>query len=579
MTGGDFSGAANISLTGSTGGTSAGGALKVINGGIYSKLEVYIDSANDYDNAAPALDVHNGGVNVGLSVGVGNDLVFTSTSSQVVFDSSANLREEDSVALGGGRRDLVLDAEAQVIIKTDQAGNEWVFDIDGKLALPNGTKVYDDTGKFYVDSLRDDSTATTLVVYNSATKELTHTTTFNNTLTVNNSVIIKGTAASSTNTTATGALQVVGGVGIAGGLYVDKDAYVNADLYVQGTLYVQGNSLDGVDQITGSTGTFADVHSTGTIFANNVTATFVETATLLVDGSEGGYSYPYDAALSVPNGGAFFGRMVWIDNDYPTLANSSTASSFSTQGGANIQKDLYVGTTATFNGSVYIANDIYLGGKKLSSTSSQFMNIISTGTATLNNVDITGTFTATSLTITSTDNTDLDVYGKDLTDTAQSLGVRGGIKALGNVAVGGVLYAGMNDGGDVGGQSPEGKPIDGVFIVNSMQSGGSYTGLNGSWTQVIDSWDSGTYTSAKYMVQLTDTGGKIHTQEIMVIQDGTNVYMSEYGIVTTQGELGTFSGGFNVSNVEITFTPNYTTSAMNIQVVRQSIITSIENYC
>jgi hypothetical protein len=112
-----------------------------------------------------------------------------------------------------------------------------------------------------------------------------------------------------------------------------------------------------------------------------------------------------------------------------------------------------------------------------------------------------------------------------------------------------------------------------------MQSGGSYTGLNGSWTQVIDSWDSGTYTSAKYMVQLTDTGGKIHTQEIMVIQDGTNVYMSEYGIVTTQGELGTFSGGFNVSNVEITFTPNYTTSAMNIQVVRQSIITSIENYC
>jgi len=579
MTGGNITGVDRIIIDGSEGGNSTESniALDVQNGGIYSKKMVYIDSNYDYDNGdGAALNLPNGGANIGLNLGLGDNLIFTSTTGQVQFDSTANLREEDGV--GGGDRDLVLDAKSRVLIKTSEADNEWVYGVDGTLALPNGTKVYDDTGKFYVDSLRDDSTATTLVVYNSATKELTRTTTFNNTLTVNNSVIIKGTAASSTNTTATGALQVVGGVGIAGGLYVDKDAYINADLYVQGTLYVQGNSLDGVDQITGSTGTFADVHSTGTIFANNVTATFVETATLLVDGTEGGYNNSTDAALLVPNGGAYFGRMVWIDNDYPTLADTNTATSFYTNGGASIQKDLYVGTTATFNDSVYIANDIYLGGKKLSSTSSQFMDIISTGTARFNNVDITGTFTATSLTITSTDNS-VDIYGKDLDQTSQSLGVRGAIKALGDVAVGGVLYAGMNNGGDVGGESPEGKSIDGVFIVNSMQSGGSYTGLNGSWTQVIDSWDSGTYTSAKYMVQLTDNGGKIHTQEIMVIQDGTNVYMSEYGIVTTTGELGTFSGGFNGGNVEITFTPNYSTSAMNIQVVRQSIITSIENYC
>jgi hypothetical protein len=578
MTGGNITGVDRIIIDGSEGGNSTESniALDVQNGGIYSKKMVYIDSNHDYDHGdGAALNLPNGGASIGLNVGVGDSLIFTSATGEVDFYSGANLREEDGV--GVGDRDLVLDAKSRVQIKTDEDGNRWYFGTDGTLELPNGTKVYDDTGKFYVDSLRDDSTATTLVVYNSATKELARTTTFNNTLTVNNSVIIKGTAASSTNTTASGALQVMGGVGIAGGLYVDKDAYVNADLYVQGTLYVQGNSLDGVDQITGSTGTFADVHSTGTIFANNVTATFVETETLLVDGGEGGYGTA-DAALLVPNGGAFFGRMVWIDNDNPSLANTADYVSFNTQGGASIQKDLYVGTTATFNGSVYIANDIYLGGKKLSSTSSQFMDIISTGTATLNNVDITGTFTATSLTLTSTDNS-VDAYGFDLVDTSQSLGVRGAIKALGDIAAGGVIYAGMNNGGDVGGESPEGKPIDGVFIVNSMQSGGTYTGLNGSWTEVIDSWDKSVYTSAKYMVQLTDNGGKIHTQEIMVIQDGTNVYMSEYGIVTTTGELGTFGGAFNGSNVEISFTPNYSTTSMNIQVVRQSIITSIENYC
>jgi hypothetical protein len=535
MTGGDFTGALNISLTGSDGGTSAGGALSVTNGGIFSKKEVYIDSNHDYDNANPALDVPNGGINVGLSVGIGNNLVFTSSTSEITFDSDAAIREINGV--GVGDRDLEIDAQSQVLIKTNEADYEWKFGTDGVLTLPEGTKVYDATGRFYVDTLRDDSTATTLVIYNSDTKELTRTTTFNSTLTIN-SVVINGTAASSTNTTASGALQVLGGVGIAGGLYVDQDAYVNADLYVQGTLYVQGNSLDGVDQITGSTGTFVTVN----------------TENINITGTD------------------------------PTLANTSTiVPSFKTAGGATIEKDLYVGTTATFNTSIYVANDIYLGGKVLSSTSSNFANVTASGDANLNNVSITGTFTATSLTITSTNDTDLSYYGKDLTDTAQSLGVRGGIKALGNVSVGKVLYTGMNDGGDISGELPHNKPIDGVFIVNSMQSGGTYnglsgTGLSGNWTETIDSWDANRYTSAKYLIQIKD-GTSIHTQEMIAIHDGTNVYVTEYGIVNNNGDLGYFGGGISTGTVAITFTPYVASTAMKIQVVRQSIISDMEDYC
>jgi len=531
MTGGDFTGALNISLTGSDGGTSAGGALSVTNGGIFSKKEVYIDSGNDYNDANPALHIPNGGIMVGDSIGIGTHLTMTNATSTIWFKDRSNIREENGV--GAGRRDLILDAEAKVKIKTDNNNKEWNFETDGALTLPNSTKVYDATGRFYVDSLRDDNTATTMVIYNAATKELTRTSTFNSTLTIN-SVVINSTAASSTNTTASGALQVLGGVGIAGGLYVDQDAYVNADLYVQGTLYVQGNSLDGVDQITGSTGTFVTVNT----------------------------------------------ENINITGDNPTLANTSTiVPSFKTAGGATIEKDLYVGTTATFNTSIYVANDIYLGGKVLSSTSSNFANVTASGDANLNNVSITGTFTATSLTITSTDDTDLSYYGKDLTDTAQSLGVRGGIKALGNVSVGKVLYAGMNDGGDTGGQNPHNKPIDGVFIVNSMQSGGTYDGLTGNlWTQIIDSWDKDRYTSAKYLIQIKD-GTSIHTQEMIIIHDGTNVYVTEYGIVNNNGDLGTFGGGYNAGNVELTFSPNYSTVNMIIQVVRQSIISVVENHC
>ena len=284
-------------------------------------------------------------------------------------------------------------------------------------------------------------------------------------LTATSNVYISGSDASSTNTAAAGALQVTGGVGISGGLYVDQDAYVNADLYVQGTLYVQGNSLDGVDTITGSTGTFIDLVSTGTLYANNLQA-------------------------------------------------------------------------ATFG---------------------------------------VNTFTAFTILTTSTLDSGLSTYGYNLNSVDASIKTAGGIKALGNVSVGKVLYAGMNDAGDVGGESPAGKTIDGVFITNSMQAGGTYQGANGTAAVTIDTWDKTVYTSAKYMVQVMDNGN-IHTQELMVIQDGTDVYISEYGIVTTNGDLGVFDGVISSGNVVITFTP-HNANNMTIQVVRQSILTSIENYC
>lgn len=284
-------------------------------------------------------------------------------------------------------------------------------------------------------------------------------------ITATTTLYVTGTDASSTNTAAAGALQVTGGVGIAGGLYVDQNAYVNADLYVQGTLYVQGNSLDGVDTITGSTGTFIDLVSTGTIYAN---------------------------ALQ--------------------------ANTFSVN-----------------------------------------------------------TFSAATIVSTATLDSNLNTYGYSIENVDASIKTNGGIKALGNVSVGKVLYVGMNDAGDVNGESPDGKTIDGVFITNSMQAGGSYTGITGTSAQTIDSWDKTTYTSAKYIVQVKD-GSNIHVEELMVIHDGTDVFISEYGVVCNNGELGVFDGAISGGNVQITFTPTGATN-MKIQVVRQSILTDLENYC
>ena len=226
------------------------------------------------------------------------------------------------------------------------------------------------------------------------------------------------------------------------------------------------------------------------------------------------------------------------------------------------------------------------GVDNITGSTGTFVDLVSTGTIFANDLKAgtfaVNTFTAlsvVSLTVVSTATLDanLNTYGYDIDQVDAGIKTAGGIKALGNVSVGKVLYAGMNDAGDVGGESPEGKTIDGVFITNSMQAGGTYNSISSTSTQTLDSWDKTVYTSAKYMVQVMDSGN-IHTQELMVIHDGTDVYISEYGIITNNGELGIFDGVISGANVLITFSPTSATS-MTIQVVRQSILTGIENYC
>ena len=57
----------------------------------------------------------------------------------------------------------------------------------------------------------------------------------------------------------------------------------------------------------------------------------------------------------------------------------------------------------------------------------------------------------------------------------------------------------------------------------------------------------------------------------MVFHDSTYVYITEYGIATTNGELGTFDAVIGGGSVTLNFTPNYTPTAMTIKVVRTSI--------
>ena len=63
----------------------------------------------------------------------------------------------------------------------------------------------------------------------------------------------------------------------------------------------------------------------------------------------------------------------------------------------------------------------------------------------------------------------------------------------------------------------------------------------------------------------------------MLTYDGSGLsngsYISQYGIITNTGELGTFDVSYNTGDIQVVFTPNYTPVSMNIRALRMAIVT------
>lgn len=82
-------------------------------------------------------------------------------------------------------------------------------------------------------------------------------------------------------------------------------------------------------------------------------------------------------------------------------------------------------------------------------------------------------------------------------------------------------------------------------------------------SQVVDTYALSEYRTAKYVVQLEkDSDSKYHATEILLIHDGTLVYMTEYATVTTDSSLGTFDADISGGNVRLLVTPSYTNTSV-----------------
>jgi len=384
--------------------------------------------------------------------------------------------------------------------------------------------------------------------------------------------VIVQCSATSTSTTSSNALAVSGGVGISKNLLVGGCAIFNGNVYVDGTLFVKGQNLSGLDSVSGSTGTFQDIVSTGTVFANAITATSL-TVTGPVNLAQLVLTNATLTNLTVTHS-AIFNAVTTVTSTFNVTGDTYLAGTTATS--------LNVTGNSTLN-TVTVTGDAYLAG-----TTATSLNV--TGNSTLNNLTVTGgttlahvTATSASLTgdlyITSTDGAQFmsavghiasSVIGQGYTTAcAASIVTEGGLRAGKDIVIGGVVVAGdaTNNVGHTG--------TNGIFIVNNVQAAIGQSGISGASKVTIDTFSTD-YASAKYLIQLVD-GANIHTEEILLIQDGTNVYMNQFSVVTNNGELGQFDADISGSVVELTFTPTGATS-LTVQVVRQSILSAIPTY-
>jgi hypothetical protein len=94
----------------------------------------------------------------------------------------------------------------------------------------------------------------------------------------------------------------------------------------------------------------------------------------------------------------------------------------------------------------------------------------------------------------------------------------------------------------------------GVTFANGGVRSVTLTTSTTTVDQVLDSISASTFRSVKYHIQVTSSTS-YHVTEVMVIHDGTDTFITEYGTVTTSGSLATFTADVSGGNLRLLTTP------------------------
>ena len=169
--------------------------------------------------------------------------------------------------------------------------------------------------------------------------------------------------------------------------------------------------------------------------------------------------------------------------------------------------------------------------------------------------------------------------------TTGALVVGGGAGIRGNVNIGGILHVvnstqstGTGTGALIvdGGAAIGGRLVaESVKIADTVLDSGLIL-LNTTATTIVDTYSINEYRAAKYLIQIdsgTGTGAEFQVIEILLLVDNIQtVYATEYGVLTTNGELGEFAADVQGDDmVRLYFTP-YMATDKAISVLRTGMV-------
>ncbi|RPG31761.1 MAG: hypothetical protein CBB72_011385 [Muricauda sp. TMED12] len=107
------------------------------------------------------------------------------------------------------------------------------------------------------------------------------------------------------------------------------------------------------------------------------------------------------------------------------------------------------------------------------------------------------------------------------------------------------------------------------IVNNDVFSSTSTSLTTTSANQVVDYFPAATYRSAEYLVSASHGSAGYHTTKVLLMHDGTNTYISEYGTIYTNASLLSLSSDFTSGNVRLVCTPVNTNTTIKIQ--RQTV--------
>jgi len=522
----------NLSIFGSTPGTFTGTGALSVTGGAYFGKQVYIN---------------------GTSTGALTVVGASSFGGTVTLTGSIN-----GVSTGLGT--LVLTNGGIYARQDLYSGGTVTGENLQDRTLGGNNLVYSDVSGFLQNAQP---------YYNTLTNIIVGTITQANNLTGGSTGAIPFQSTSSSTTFDIGNLYYSSSTLFTPSLNVATSATIGGNLYVDGTIFIQGV---GVETITSTTGSFRDVVSTGTIYANNITATdvfaVIGTFTNLTISNTLTSNDVQSTTLEV-SGQTTLGNTtatnVTVTN--LTVTGLSTIGSIgftnATANNLTVTNVLTVGslitaTNAVFTGTVNMSgltvtntiNGNYIIGNYLQSNGSALIN---------NTLSVVNTATVGSVISTSTQDA--------ISTTTGSIVSSGGIAIAKSIYAGGPITVGTT-------LSAPGNVVPALYSNNTVVASYTSNTISGSSPVNLDSYNATTYRTARYTVQVVDqvnvSTTSCHITELTVFHDGVNVYINEYGTSTNNGELGGFGANLVSGQVVLTFTPVSATS-MTIKVVRFGI--------